>query len=279
MRIRLRHLFLVLGSGFVLNACDVIDGPKVDPVGFSGSTNKALIEDITGHQCGNCPRAHEKAADLLEIYGDRLVVVAVHAGSFATVDPTSGYGYDFNTDLGAAIEETYHADNVGLPVGMVNRRPWGGSPLVRHPNWGSHVSAVLKEQPKLRITASSAYDPSDRSLDVSANLEYFTAGNANHYIVALVTEDSIVAKQADYSLPSGYVREYVHNHVLRGTLTQSPWGIPVKGNDIFIGEKLNLNFSATLDSVWVPENCHVVVYVADNASKEVLQVEEIALVD
>jgi Outer membrane protein Omp28 len=279
MRNRLAYLLLVLGSGFVLNACDVVDGPKVDPTGFSGSTNKALIEDITGHQCGNCPKAHERAAALLDIYGDHLVLVTVHAGRFATVAPSSGYGYDFNTDLGAAIEATFHADNVGLPVGMVNRRPWGGSPWVRHPNWGTYVSAVLEEQPKLKITAASTYDPSDRSLQVAAHLEYFTAGNAAHYIVALVTEDSIVAQQADYSLPAGHVQDYVHNHVLRGTLTQSPWGIPVKGNDIFIGERLNLNFSANLDSAWVPENCHVVVYVTDNSSKEVLQVEEIDLVD
>lgn len=272
MKSRLSCLLSLLCITAILSACDVIEGPKVDPNGFTGSTNKVLIEDFTGHMCGNCPRAHEKATELKGTYGDNLIVVAVHCTNFSRVVPSIGYATDFNTDMGAELALHYDAQNEGLPIGLINRRNWNGSPITRYASWGTQVAAVLAEQPKIKLEVTPAYDPSDRSLTVSTHLEYFTTGDANHHVVAIITEDSIIAKQEDYSF--GPDEDYVHNHVLRGSITDGTWGVPVKGNTIILGEKFDKTLTTTLDEDWVAEHCHVVVYVMDNSTKEILQVEE-----
>jgi hypothetical protein len=277
MKATIKYLLLALVAGIGLSACDVIKGDKIDPNGFTGSANKVLVEDFTGHRCGNCPRAHEEAAELLGTYGENLVVVAVHTGGFAVVVPQLGYTTDFNTPMGTELGEYYNADQEGLPIGLVNRREWNGSPITRFANWSTYVANVLAEQPKIKLEVTPTYDESDRSLAVAAHLEYFTTGDASHHIVALITEDSIIAKQEDYAL--GAHEDYVHNHVLRTTLTNGTWGEPVKGNQIFLGEKIDLNFTTTLDSAWVPAHCHLVVYVHNNVTKEVIQVEEVKLVE
>jgi thiol-disulfide isomerase/thioredoxin len=263
-----------------LTACDVIEGPKVDPSGFAGSTNKVLLEDFTGHLCGYCPGAHVVAADLKSRYGDNVVVVAVHASGHASVLESIGYGYDFRTPMGTDLENHYHGDQLkGYPVGLVQRRDWGGTPLVDKLNWGANVATILAEEPKMKLDVRTTFDPNDRSLHLETGIEYFTEGTAAHQIVAIVTEDSIVAKQTTYNSDSLSQYDYVHNHVLRGSITPGTWGVPVKGNRIVLGEKFSLAFDATLPALWVAKHCHVVVYVHDNATKEILAVEEVDLVD
>jgi thiol-disulfide isomerase/thioredoxin len=269
-------LLSILALAIGLSACDFIDGPKVDVNGFPPSGNKVVIEDFTGHQCGNCPRAHEKAQELLEAYGDNLIVIAVHAGGFARVN--SNYPTEFRTSMGDELEAYYEADLQGLPIGMVNRRTVGASPLVRHANWSTAVASILSEAPKLKIDLAAAYDETTREISVEADLEYFSDAGANHYIVALITEDSIVSKQSDYSLPApSYIPDYVQMHVLRTTITPGTWGESVKGAPIFAGEQLTKNFAATLDTAWDAKHCEVVVYVIDNTTKEILQAQKTGL--
>jgi thiol-disulfide isomerase/thioredoxin len=282
MRTSLRYLLATALAIGTLSACDVIEGPKVDPKGFTGSTNKVMVEDFTGHMCGNCPQAHLQAQSLKNTYGENVVVVAVHAGGFARVVPFLGYDYDFRTPMGTELEAHYQADALtGLPIGLVNRRLWNGGALTRFADWGSEVGTVLAEAPKMRMELTSNYNPTDRSISVDANLEYFVTGNADHQIVAIITEDSIIAQQEDYSLPAPtHVEDYVHMHVLRGPIsTGGTWGLPVKNNTIVLGEKLQFTFDSVLDSSYVAKNCHVVVFVHNNATKEILQVEEIKLME
>lgn len=262
---------LALAAG--LSACDFVDGPKVDLSGFPPSGNKVVIEDFTGHQCGNCPRAHEKAVELKAAYGENLIVIAVHAGGFARVNANTGYGTDFTTDMGDELEAYYDADLVGLPVGLVNRRPVGGSPMIRYPNWSSAISTILAEAPKLDINLAASYDDATRTVSVAADLEYYSDASG-HQIVAVLTEDSIVSKQADYSLPApSSIPDYVQMHVLRKSITPGTWGESIKSGPIFAGEKLTKTFTTPLDSAWDAHHCDVVVYVIDNTTKEILQAE------
>ena len=278
MKSMLQLSFLdIVVFGF-LSSCDVIEGPKVDPNGFTGTSNKVLIEDFTGQMCGNCPNAHRHAATLKQTYGENLIVIAVHSTGFATPVPVLGFPIDFRTPMGDELALYYEASNAGLPVGIVNRREWNGSPMTRYANWGTLVSTVLAEDPKLGITLSNTYDEGTRKADIQADLEYFTAGDADHRIVAVITEDSLISKQYDFSIPAQEVGEYVQNHVLRTSITPGTWGIPVKGNTIFLGEKIGHSFSITLDPSWRADKCHVVVYVINNRTREVLQVEEAKII-
>ena len=116
-------------------SCDIIEEPFItvqDEVSdscesfsfFNGSqtiarSEKSYLEDYTGHTCGNCPRAAEKAYELQEIYGDQLVIISVHAGFFSNTN--TSYPSDFTSNTGDTWDNLFGNSNAGNPNGMVNR--------------------------------------------------------------------------------------------------------------------------------------------------------------
>lgn len=274
-----RYIFFACVLAFSLTSCDIIEGDKVCTECLAeGTGKKVLIEDFTGHQCGNCPRAHEQLDAFKELYGDDLVVISIHAGGFATVFPALGYEADYTTDLGDALEVHYGADLEGLPIGMVNRREWeDGNVLQKFASWGTQIGAILSETPKMGIELEAEMNNDGDEISIKVDMEYFSTGSASHNLVVVVTEDSIVSKQSDYDLSSGYVQDYEHKHMLRGSVTQGTWGIPVKGADIVAGETFERTFNLPVDPAWNTSHLHIVAYITDNTTKEVLQVEELKM--
>ena len=41
----------------ILNSCDKVEGPVKEVLPPPSGNRKVLVEDYTGHRCGNCPRA------------------------------------------------------------------------------------------------------------------------------------------------------------------------------------------------------------------------------
>lgn len=273
---------LKLGSlialfAFALTSCDIIEEPVCLDCEAEASEMKILLEDFTGHQCGNCPRAHEQLEVLEESYGENLIVIAVHAGGFARTFPAAGYVPDYTTEMGDELEDHYDADIEGLPVGMVNRRTWqDGKVLQKFAGWGTQISTILAETPPLKIELT-AVKSDNQTLQVNTSLTYFEAGTADHHLVVVVTEDSIYSKQSDYDLPSGYVSDYHHKHMLRGSITAGSWGEQLKSGAIAVGEILSNEYQFAWPTDWVEENCHIVAYVIDNTTKEILQAEQVSI--
>jgi len=65
----------------IFNSCDKISAPYKKPIIIPAGERNVLVEDFTGHKCGFCPRATRAAYDLKQSYGDRMIVLSVHAGS------------------------------------------------------------------------------------------------------------------------------------------------------------------------------------------------------
>lgn len=275
----IRLSLLAVLMAFSLSACDIVEGDKIcTECLVEGAGKKVIIEDFTGHQCGNCPRAHEKLDELEALYGEDLIIVSIHAGGFASLFPALGYTADYTTQIGNDLEAYYNADIEGLPIGMVNRRRWDdGNVLQKFGSWGTQIGVILGETPQMGIEMTAALSESGEQIEVAVEVEYYAAADANHNVVVILTEDSIVSKQSDYDLSTGYVAEYEHKHMLRASITQGSWGVPVKGGPIFAGETISKNFALQLDPAWDPSHFHVVAYVMDNVTKEILQAEEIKL--
>ena len=76
----------------ILNSCDYVhDATEVSTNTTGGGTpgvvyRKVLVEDYTGHKCGNCPAAALKLLHLDTTYEDKVIPLAVHAGFFATTN-------------------------------------------------------------------------------------------------------------------------------------------------------------------------------------------------
>jgi thiol-disulfide isomerase/thioredoxin len=278
MNFRLLLLSSALAATAALTSCDIIKGPKKDYDQLQSNTSqKLLLEDFTGHTCGNCPAAHRAAADLVDVYGDKLIVVAVHAGGFAVPKPTLGYPADFRTAMGEELENNWNVDGAGFPKGMINRRTYGGNTLLNFSSWGGYISSVLAEEPKVGIDLAATFNESSRVVDLTADIEYYEGAVGNHNLVVIVTEDSVVSRQTDYSVTPSDVDGYYQRHMLRGSITDGTWGNTLTTGSTPVGATFNRDFTYTLDSTWDWHHCSIVAYVMDAESKEVFQVEEVHL--
>jgi hypothetical protein len=158
---------------------------------------------------------------------------------------------------------------------MVSRRELSGSPLTRYTNWSTIVAAALAEAPVLDIEVEATLDASTRVVTINSELNYYQPADQNHQIVVLITEDSILSKQSDYSLqPDDFIYDYPQRHVVRTSASSGVYGDVVKNAEIFIGERINKTHTATLSTNWKDAKCHAVVYVLDKSTNEILQVEE-----
>ena len=163
-------------------SCDKIEGPFIESGGSGGGTTsgevkKVLIEDFTGHTCGNCPRAAETAVNLQQLYGEQVVVIAVHMGFFAKPksNADSSYAADFRTTMGADLDAHFNIDPTGLPKGMVSRTEIGGSLLLSYSAWGSATQALVPLAPDVKIDISNSYESSTRTVttQVISNFSFF----------------------------------------------------------------------------------------------------------
>lgn len=171
-----------------------------------------LIEDFTGQNCNNCPEAHSVIDLLKEQYGDAVIAVSIHAGSF-----------------GVSKDRTLYPDYVGLmqpegneyndyfsikswPAGTINRR--GGA--MEHDKWAAAVRSELSTEAKAAIRVEATL--SDGEISISTEISPKAAINAR--LQLWITEDNIVAFQRD---GSNRIPDYRHDHVFRAAVNGT-WG-------------------------------------------------------
>lgn len=281
----MKRLFLAASIlAVVFQSCDYIVDPIEDngnsggPVG-GGDTivRKVLVEDYTGHTCGNCPEAAHAIEQMKALsFGDQVVAVGVHAGFFAW--PSSGlYSADFQTTTGTEYDNFFGVSAVGNPNGMINRMDYNTSHIKPHGSWSTIVAGIVNTPPDINIEISNTYDSNTKQLTTNVETKFLNAMTGTYKLVVLLTEDSIVAPQKDYSLPSpANDTFYVHRHVLRDAIN-STWGDTVGTGTISAGLVTTKNYvynGLTTSPSWNPSRCHVVAFVYDASNYRVIQAEE-----
>jgi thiol-disulfide isomerase/thioredoxin len=266
-------LAFCLGCDYVKNVKDP-EAPKIE------SSRKVLIEDYTGHKCGNCPAAAIALKYLENKYPSNVVPLAIHAGFFATVNST--YTTNLQTTDGNAYDSQFGNSAAGNPNGLINRVGYGTGGFIKsYTSWESELVKLLLTQARFEIKIKNSFSLTSSKLNTSITVKSLTNNSGKYKLVVLLSEDSIIAEQLDYTLPSGsqFISNYQFNHVLRGAVN-STWGdaiftIGAVSNDSIV--KSYTNFS--LNPLYNPAKCHVIAYVydADPLSPtyyEILQVEE-----
>lgn len=273
--------FLALG---LLTGCDIISAPKGDRTGPTGPgagvTRRVLLEDCTGHLCNNCPAAADIAEDLKDVYGDRLVIVAVHLSTtFAAPQPPLGDGIfddDFRTEAGNAYEQQFSID--GLPKGMINRTPYN-SPFapMNKDNWGSALAQLIDLPASVDLWIDTlSYNTGTHTITATVKAAVLSALPAPQNLTIYLTESHIIGWQIDNRVqPDPNVPDYEFNHVLRGALN-SPWGQSFLSQDAQVGDTVETTFSYPLPSnVLVPGNCSVVAYVYNGSGADQYEVQQV----
>lgn len=281
------------------SACDQIEAPYFDPEALAqlpvdekclleaqqlapfdpapGSVPKrVLLEEMTGHKCGNCPRASEMAYDLTRVqYPDRVYLVSIHAGPLANFTPTaSKYFTNFTTEEGNTYFTTLNRANA-VPYGLVDRIDQGTS----HNAWPGFVAARLATEPMAALRVFTCFDPDSGRLGAVIDVKYFAAAPATERLAVYLVEDGIVDWQTDYSAPNGSpdIPDYVHHDVLRGALNGT-WGQPLRADTrgealpVTAGARFTHSYGYQLPAHVDPAKAKVVAFTYDFATQEVRQV-------
>ena len=258
------------------SSCDEIDNPLKEKTGTCGDETlptpirKILVEDYTGHTCGNCPRAAEEMHELINTYCDYIVPIALHVGFFAT--PATDYPADFRTDEGNAIDEFFGNSNAGMPNGMVNRIPFQDNRILTYSNWAAAVETLLEQAPEALITVNTEYNENTNEYSTLIDTEILQNFSGEYNLSVFIVEDSIVADQKDYAADPTHIHDYVHNHMLRKSLNGT-WGDKVIAEQAVFAEIYSKTYTFTLDDSYVPKNCSIVAFIYNTETKEIVQAE------
>lgn len=263
----------LLATIMLCAACDKIDDKDMlrragaigtwydDNQGVADHSQRAFLEKYTGCRCINCPTADDVITEALANYGGRLIAVAVHTGSYAY--PFTGEP-DLRTEVGTIWNDHFLFNS--YPVALLNRT---GEPFVPTTNFNSRIDGLLSHEASLALAAECT-TLDDGSLDITSHLEFLKDVSGDLTITLLIMEDGIVTSQKmpDNSTQSNYVQ----NHVLRDVIT-SEWGNPVDAD----GKKDTrryVTFNYETKDNWNLDRCHIVVFVSNKDTKEILNVCE-----
>ncbi len=261
-------LFLLIAL-FTTIACDRIpEDNRWEPSDKLPDWNGqyVLLEDFTGVQCVNCPAAAEEIENLKEKFGDKLIVVGLHPRTslnrpVGTSPDTNGNNLDLRNDQ---AHEYYSYYNIpSLPVGIVMQK---NQQLSKDNFYGSVLSYYTrKASAEMSVEAKFVSNSININTDISFIDNY--TGSGNTQLSLMVLEDSLLVVQ---QTPSGFIRNYRQDHVLRAMATPV-WGDQITGSNINAGSNFNHSQTIGINAEWKSAKLSVVAILFDNNTKEVIQ--------
>jgi hypothetical protein len=293
----MKKIFLYMSGLLMLAACDKVTNPIVKSTTVVGSkfvvksnsavsnSKKTLLEDFTGQRCLNCPTASRIVKnDLLPVYNDNLIVVAIHQGQLA-----APYGQEFPFDFRTTAGETWGGSGgfgpiTIWPTGLINRKNYNANGLtLSSSKWTSVVPLANADPFIVKLDVVTEYDTTLRALNVNVKGTFKMSYTNPIKVVALFLEDGLEGVQID---GGNHIEDYEHEHMLRGDIN-STWGSD------FTTAAIQANDSAkwSISGFPLPEytvkaekgqaindkKVTVVVYVYDVTTREVLQAEKVKI--
>lgn len=316
MKRSIKILFILPVLLFILysSSCDKIDNPIKPSYGdldtslypgpgfyvfpsfdenYPSIVENILIEDYTGHTCGNCPAAAVIAHDLKEANPGRVFVSSVHASPGSTFQDVNvegededwpKYSHEFRTEAG----EDYVSDIggfIGNPEGMINRKlndaeeNWKFSPF-----WAAAVEEIINSSDPLlmNLQVKTNYYTESRGLFVHVQSESIESLEGRYNLVVFLNQDEFIAWQKDYTLVDQDIEDYHHKDVFLGTLNGS-YGVQLFDGMSESGEIFENHFSVEIpESIDVlgsnagdDTGLNVVAYLMERDSYEIVQVVDL----
>jgi hypothetical protein len=281
----MKKTVVLLGAALAIIsiACDKVKNP-VQSEQVIVSNKNVLIEDYTGQQCGNCPNAAHIAEQLEEKYGSHVIVIAVHAGSFAKTSPApfvTSYTCQAGVDWDAASGGFGISSGAGNPNGLVNRKNDGSGLILKETKWASAVAKYLQEVDLCDMWITTKFNTTDNTLNTTVKTKFKKSYGANTKLSVVFTEDSIIGPQKDYTLPPGsdIIPNYVFNNMLRGAINTS-WGEPLKNVPINYNDSVTVSYNNfPIDTAkFKTKRLSVVAFVYNASTREILEVEKVKMI-
>lgn len=271
--------------------CDIIEAPYLDPEFIAqlpadeqcllAAQQKpafpdgqviervVLLEEMTGHQCGNCPEASDEAYRLIsEAYPGRVILASIHAGSLSrTYVAGDKFRTDFTTPEGTEIFGELN-DVGGVPYGMINRKVKTND----FESWENSLIQALNETPEAGLRVFTCYDPDSLSVGVVVDVKFLAGMEGDKRLSVYLVEDKVIDWQKDYrnSGSDVDVPDYTHHDVVR-KVVNGTWGEPLFDTSITAGEVVTKGYTVKLEESYDPTQCKIVAFLHDFETKEVLQ--------
>ena len=270
----MKKIYIILILLFItLLACDKIDEP-IKEGNFVWNKRKIIIYDFTGHQCVNCPSAHNMIKDLQNLYGDSVIIpIAIHCTSFANTRPSGKFTYDFRTEIGDSLGGREGSigfyGSLALPTGLVNNLL--SEKMCGVSSWAVETQKYIASYPEFFIKIQTNFTADST---ISANIKVITniINSRKLKLIVFLTENNII--QGQEAKPN-YIPDYEHNHILRAGFN-SAFGNFIKNNNdkLEYNSEIIKNYSISAKNKdWKIENCSIVAFVYDAETKEILQAE------
>jgi thiol-disulfide isomerase/thioredoxin len=265
-----------------LFSCDKVDAPYGESKKADTTTSdtevvmrKIFIEDFTGHYCGNCPRAARTLSQIHDLYGDKIVPLAAHVSEQFAAPAGVYYPKDYRTETGNEFDSYFGNSATGLPNGLVNRKEFNGQTIIQYTDWSSRAAELLALPPEAFMWITPNYNSGSRTLNVSIKTKILQDIDEGLSIALYLSEDSVISAQKDYDqIPDNLVENYVHRHMLRGSISGT-WGNTLSASSTYnTGEEFTTTGTFTLPVEWNDEHVEIIAVLFRTATKEVVQAED-----
>ncbi len=263
---RILSISLIALIGFFVSTCDYVSNVVETGTNQNNGNQdsavvyrKVLIEDFTGHKCQNCPKAASELHRLDSIYHDKMIPLAIHAGTFANVNVT--YPDDFRTPEGTTLNSFFGFS--AYPNGLVNRSEYGTPTFIKgYDTWGTATDPVTQELADFKIDITNTYTSGTGNLQCVVNVKALNDLTGKYNLSVYIAEDSIVGPQLDGTTT---IPNYVFMHVMRGSLN-TVWGEEIWNGTIAKNAVMTKTYNYTVSSSFVAKHCHIIAYAYDNDS-------------
>ncbi|MDR0971851.1 MAG: Omp28-related outer membrane protein [Bacteroidales bacterium] len=277
---------IVLISLMVFLSCDNIEEdnflvyPKGQtsqstPITKNTSKQRILLEDYTGWKCTNCPRAAQKAAELITKYGEELVVMAVHSTSWATPSAANN-NLDFRTEYGEKWADKFSC--TALPTGLISRINSSGTFTNSDATWDNKIQEALSLKEHIMDINLGVELKEDNKVLVSTENVFLKPVSYPTLISIMIVESGIKGVQLNGDATFGAVpkiEDYTFNHVLRKNALID---YSLSSNGVESGTTISKNYILDIDNdIKDIENCEVIVFVSNSQTSEIVQVNHIEI--
>ncbi len=268
----IKSIYLIIVSSILIGlsfSCDRIpEKDRLIPVENKQIDGRRtiLLEDFTGVNCVNCPKAAEAIHEIQNLFKGNVVAVGLHGHTGFTPEDSPLFSKE------AQAYYNRFAAGAPLPAGMINRVPQAGSSSIintTYTGWSGIIAALIEGNKQIFSIKAYAKTPDDIE-QVSATITVKAVAKdapKNLKLQVWVIENNIEG-QPQAGVEGG--EPYVHQHVLRGALN-GEWG-----QDLTLDQEVNCpakSFSKIDDIA----NCKVVAFVYDAKTMEVYEATEVAI--
>jgi len=186
-------------------------------VSTTPSNRNVVLEEYTGINCTWCPAGHLIANQIKEANPDRVFLINIHQGGYAS--------NTYTTQFGDALANQTNLE--GYPSGTVNRHVFSGSATAMgRGEWTSASNTIMNMSSPVNIAAEGTLDWATRTLSIRVQLYYTSSQNVSSNALNIaITQDNVLGAQVGKEKNPAQVigNQYNHMHMLRHLIT-GQWG-------------------------------------------------------